>query len=92
MEDELRGTLRDGEPHPSAVKAFEFVKSLSPKDLMQWRESFASCAIEGNRLAEVCGETLDRILNGKPVSDQYVLGLAWCLLSICHILREQDTD
>lgn len=28
-------------------------------------------------IAEVCGETLRRIREGEPVSDRYVLGLAW---------------
>jgi hypothetical protein len=42
-------------------------------------ESYSSCAIEGNRLAEICAETLDRLIHGQPVSDRYILGLAWNL-------------
>lgn len=42
-------------------------------------ESFSSCAIEGNRFAEVCGETLRRVMQREPVSDRYVLGLAWAI-------------
>ena len=42
-------------------------------------ESFASCAIDGNRFAEVCGETLRRVMTGEPVSDRYILGLAWAV-------------
>ncbi len=41
--------------------------------------SFASDAIEGNRLAEICGETLRRVIAGEPVSDRYLLGLCWTL-------------
>ena len=75
------GTLEIGEVHPSAHNAFEFIKEylLENKDLFTLKESLASCAISGNRLAEVCGETLNRIYEGKPVSDRYVLGLAWFL-------------
>ena len=43
------------------------------------QESFASNAIEGNRLAEAGGETLRRFLAGKPVSDRYALGLIWTI-------------
>ena len=49
-------------------------------DLAGWQEAFSSCAIEGNRLAEVCSETLRRLLIGEPVSDRYVLGLAWAMV------------
>lgn len=71
--------LNQGEPHPAAYKAKEYILSLGPGKLSQWLESFSSCAIEGNRLGEICGETLDRLITGKPVSDRYLLGLAWTL-------------
>jgi hypothetical protein len=48
-------------------------------ELAMWLEAFSSCAIEGNRLGAVCVETLRRILSGEPVSDRYVLGLAWAI-------------
>lgn len=44
-----------------------------------WQESFSSCAIDGNRLAEVCSETISRLINNQPVSDRYLLGLAWAM-------------
>lgn len=71
------GTLTPGEPHPAAYEALKFVQSLGPSQLAALAESFASCAIEGNRLAEVCSETLRRVMHGEPVSDRYLLGLAW---------------
>ena len=74
-----KGTLNDGEPHPAAHDAMAYVKSHSVEQLMNWREAFASCSIEGNRAGEICGETLDRIMNGEPVSDRYLLGLAWTI-------------
>lgn len=74
-----RGTLKDKEPHPSAIDAFTYIKSLGYVKLITYLEAYSSCAIEGNRLGELCGETLDRILHGETVSDRYVLGLAWSL-------------
>lgn len=46
---------------------------------MEYYDAFASCAIEGNRTAEICHETMRRLLNGEPVSDRYALGLMWTL-------------
>ena len=74
-----RGELKQGEPHPAAKKALEYISSLGFKELMMYLESFSSCAIEGNRLAEICSETLHRLLHKLPVSDRYLLGLAWTL-------------
>lgn len=77
-----KGTLEIGEFHPAATNAFRYIKNLELHELMMWQESFSSNAIEGDRLAEICGETLERILNGQPVSDRYVLGLAWVMRPI----------
>ncbi len=73
------GTLKAGEPHPSAFMAKKRIMSLPFVELMLWQESFSSCAIEGDRLGEICGETLHRLLEGLPVSDRYLLGLAWVM-------------
>lgn len=77
-----RGTLRVGEPHPAAFRAKEYIASLELQNLMMYLGSFSSCALAGNRLAEICSETLDRLINGKPVSDRYLLGLAWTIKSM----------
>jgi len=78
-----RGELKEGEPHPMAQDALTYVKTWihkgGMKEVAMLRESFASCAIEGNRVGEICGETFDRIMTGQPVSDRYLLGLAWFL-------------
>jgi hypothetical protein len=74
-----RGELRPGEPHPAAQLALNWVASLPHDELLLWREAFASCAIEGNRLGEICAETLNRLLSSQPVSDRYILGLAWAM-------------
>jgi S-adenosylmethionine:diacylglycerol 3-amino-3-carboxypropyl transferase len=73
------GELEVGEPHPAADSALHYLAKVGYFNLIMWQESFASCAIEGNRLAEICSETLDRLINGKPVSDRYLLGLAWVI-------------
>lgn len=74
-----RGELEVGEPHPSAFAAKDWIAEQPLDVLMTWRGSFASCALSDNRLAEICCETLTRLMEGKPVSDRYVLGLAWAM-------------
>lgn len=76
---DTHGTLSKTEHHPAADDALKFLQSLGIVQLTVWQEAFSSCAIEGNRLAEICAETLNRILSGKPVSDRYLLGLAWTI-------------
>lgn len=83
-----RGTLKVGEYHPSADLAMSYILSIPFDKLALLQESMASCAIEGNRCAEVCSETLSRILGNQPVSDRYLLGLAWFLKDI----NEEETS
>jgi pyruvate/2-oxoacid:ferredoxin oxidoreductase beta subunit len=81
-EEVTPGTLEFGEIHPSAHDAFKFIrKALAERSNNGFLllESLSSCAISGNRLAEVCAETLRRVLHKEPVSDRYILGLAWML-------------
>jgi hypothetical protein len=73
------GTLVAGEPHPSALSAVQWIRSLPFERVAIHLESFASSAIEGNRFADICHETLRRFVSGEPVSDRYILGLAWAL-------------
>jgi hypothetical protein len=76
------GTLAVGEPHPAATDALAWVKKYLLKDPINAHillESFASVGMSGNRLGEVCAETLRRIVAGESVSDRYLLGLAWTL-------------
>ena len=76
---EERGTLRPGRPHPAARSALAWFRNRPVSVLLQWQEAFASTALEGNFAAEVCGETLRRLLEGEPVSDRYLLGLVWVM-------------
>lgn len=75
----MHGELKRGEYHPAATSAMAYIRSLGYVKLAQVLESLASCAIEDNRLAEICGETLRRVIEGEPVSDRYLLGLAWVI-------------
>jgi hypothetical protein len=72
-----RTELNPKEAHPAALTAIVYVLQRINDPLLL--EALASCAIENNRLAEVCLGTIDRIKNKQPVSDRYLLGLAWFL-------------
>lgn len=78
----MRGDLLPNEPHPSSSSALEYLSSLGLQKLFEYQEAFASTAIEGNRLSEICCETLRRLLAKEPVSDRYLLGLAWSIKSM----------
>ena len=76
------GTLNIGEPHPSSPAAFAYVKAQILKNPLLI-ESISSVGLsDDNRLAEICGHTLARIINGQPISDRYLLGLAWMIKSL----------
>lgn len=73
-------TLKEGEYHPSADSALAWLKVFMLKDPVRWltiKEAIASTALSGNRIAELCNSTINRLANGDPVSDRYLLGLAW---------------
>lgn len=74
-----RGTLAPTEPHPAARSALRWIQTQPMTELLRWQEAFSSCAIEDNRLAEVCAETLRRVMNSEPVSDRYLLGLVYAM-------------
>lgn len=76
----MTGKLMLGEAHPASFMAREWITKLPPEEIALWQEAFASVALAGhNRLAEVCSETFRRLLAGEPMSDRYVLGLAWAM-------------
>lgn len=72
-------TLAPAEPHPAAHSALAYLAGLGLEKLNTYREAFSSCAIEGNRLGQICAETINRLLRQDPVSDRYLLGLAWAI-------------
>lgn len=80
MSEPTPGTLIGSEPHPAAYLAQAWIAQQTPSFLNSWREAFASSSLATNgRMSTICGETLDRLLNGQPVSDRYILGLAFVM-------------
>jgi len=56
------------------------------------KEALASTALSGNRLAETCMGTIDRLAKGEPVSDRYLLGLAWTILKLANHDEMEETE
>jgi len=74
-------TLKLGEVHPMAHEALRLIDGyLLIHDVFILKEALSSCALSGNRTAEICLGTLNRLLNKEPVSDRYLMGLAIFLL------------
>ena len=74
--------IKEGEYHPAADSALSWFKEWKKRDFegyLRMREAIASTAMAGNRLAQICHGTLDRLEMGAPVSDRYLLGLCWFL-------------
>ena len=53
-----RGELKVGEPHPAIEIALRYYNAISYQRTNELLEVFSSCAIENNRLAEICVETI----------------------------------
>lgn len=69
-------SLDAGEPHPMASAALSYVvTNLKYKPMLV--EALASAALSGNRCAQICMGTYSRLQKADPVSDRYILGLAW---------------
>lgn len=78
-------TLEFNEPHPMAKYALEYVaENMTAMHV----EALASTALEGNRTAEICLSTYNRLQSGNPVSDRYLMGLAWFVKQ----MRDRDGE
>ena len=73
--------VESGEFHPAAEIALSWIRAMPARELLMWKEAFASSGLAGNRLGEICAETLHRLFTKQGVSDRYLLGLAWALKS-----------
>ena len=71
-----RSQLTRGEIHPAAEIARNYINSIPGDEVAILMEGMSSCAIEGNRMAEVCAGTLRRVLRDEPVGERYLMGLA----------------
>ena len=77
--------LLPNEPHPAARSAYRWLKGFMVSnidDYTRYRLALSIAAEDGNRQAQVCMGTIERLQKGQPVSDRYILGLAWTILSI----------
>lgn len=77
--------IKPGEFHPAARSAYRWLKGFmitNQADYLQYKEAMASAALAGNRQAEICMGTIDRLKKSLPVSDRYILGLAWTILHL----------
>lgn len=82
-----RSEIRVEEYHPAADSAMAWLKGYMvqhPREYLMHKEALASTALSGNRLAEICMGTIDRLANGEPVSDRYLLGLAWTIMKLAN--------
>ena len=73
------------EPHPAAYLALKWLRSLGDERLFRIQQVIQANLVVGNKTSEVCAETMRRLMAGEPVSDRYLLGLAW-------MVREVFTD
>lgn len=88
----MRGELDPGEPHPAAFAAQKWLADR-PRAVSIYYEALCSTAISGNRSAEIQAETLRRLLAGEPVSDRYLLGVAFNMAqSGCDELKLEIDD
>jgi hypothetical protein len=88
-------TLKEGEPHPSSRSAFVWFHENIVKDpirYIQIVEAISSTALSGNRLAQICYGTLQRLDKGEPVSDRYLLGLCWFMRDIMDNEKPQEEE
>ena len=91
MAGEERGTLRETEAHPMCYYARDWIlENYTIQELYLQLEALSSCAIEGNNIGEICGETLRRMLHGESYSDRYIMGLAWYLMRAKN--REKENE
>lgn len=77
--------IQADEFHPAARSAYRWLKGFmvtNPEDYLRSKEALANAAMAGNRQAIICMGTLERLATSQPVSDRYLLGLAWTILRL----------
>jgi len=82
MSETQRGKLACQESHPASRIALNYLSSLGTEKLWTYQRGFSLSAIEGNRLSEICAETLRRLLTHESLSDRYLMGLALAIKNI----------
>lgn len=77
--------IRSDEFHPAARSAYRWLKGFmvtNPEDYSRTKLALEIAAEDGNRQAQICMGTINRLKFGQPVSDRYLMGLAWTVLHI----------
>jgi hypothetical protein len=80
-------TIQDGEYHPIADDAMHWLRQFmltQPHEYAIIKESIYSTALSGHRASELCASTITRLANSEPVSDRYLLALAWLVRSLAE--------
>lgn len=88
-------TIAEGSYHPAADGAMAWLKGFMVQhagEYLQLKEALASTALSGNRQAEICMGTIERLANGEPVSDRYLLGLAWTIMELHKAEEIEETQ
>lgn len=76
------GTIAADAYHPAADSAMSWFKHYvreHSEDYARMKMAIIMAADDGNRLAQICRATIERLAAGAPVSDRYLLGLVWFL-------------
>jgi hypothetical protein len=87
--------IRAEEFHPAARSAYCWLKGFTisnPEDYMRYRTALSIAAETGNRQAQICMGTIRRPQDSQPVSDRYLLGLAWTILLLHNPEAEKIAD
>lgn len=88
--------IRAEEYHPAANSAYCWLKGFmvsNPEDYVRYKLAMSMAADSGNRQAQICMGTIERLQTSQPVSDRYLLGLTWTILSIHnHDMLEAIAD
>lgn len=87
--------LRSEEFHPAARQAYRWLKGFmvaSPADYSRCIIALSMAAAGENRQAEICMGTVERLRTGQPVSDRYLLGLCWTIMSMSNPGIESVAD
>jgi|ERR1044071_3983817 hypothetical protein len=88
----MNDTLEAGEVHPSSYSAMRYIQSIDPKKWMKHIEAISSSALSGNRMACIYMGTIERLEKKEPVSDRYLLGLAWFIKELEEMATRDAVD
>lgn len=77
------GTIAADSYHPIADDAMRWFKQNAlTEEYARSKMAILMAAEDGNRTAQICAATIERLAKGAPVSDRYLLGLCWFLMEL----------